>query len=65
MARATGRRRESASCSRTTARSSPAPTIDEACYKAVTFERMCRFTYDLLAVGAHAVEDPAPSSAPS
>src|SRR5436190_1665367 len=26
-------------------------TIGEACYKAVTFERMCRFTYDLLVVG--------------
>ena len=23
-----------------------APTIGEACYKAETFERMCRFTYD-------------------
>jgi ribulose-5-phosphate 4-epimerase/fuculose-1-phosphate aldolase len=26
-------------------------TIGEACYKAVTFERMCRFTYDILAAG--------------
>jgi len=26
-----------------------APTIPEACYKATTFERMCRFTYDMLA----------------
>ena len=26
-------------------------TIGEACYKAVTFERMCHFTYDLLVVG--------------
>ena len=26
-----------------------APTIAEACYKATTFERMCRFTYDTLA----------------
>ena len=28
-----------------------APTIAEACYKATTFERMCRFTYDTLAAG--------------
>jgi ribulose-5-phosphate 4-epimerase/fuculose-1-phosphate aldolase len=28
-----------------------APTIAEACYKAVTFERMCRFTVDALALG--------------
>ena len=26
-------------------------TIGEACYKAATFERMCRFTYDTLAAG--------------
>ena len=26
-------------------------TIGAACYKAVTFERMCRFTFDLLVVG--------------
>jgi ribulose-5-phosphate 4-epimerase/fuculose-1-phosphate aldolase len=26
-------------------------SIGEACYKAVTFERMCRFNYDLLVVG--------------
>jgi ribulose-5-phosphate 4-epimerase/fuculose-1-phosphate aldolase len=28
-----------------------APTIEELCYKAATFERMCRFTYDILAAG--------------
>ena len=28
-----------------------APTIAEACYKATTFERMCRFTYDILLAG--------------
>ena len=28
-----------------------APTIPEACYKATTFERMCRLTYDTLAAG--------------
>ena len=28
-----------------------APTIAAACYKATTFERMCRFTYDILAAG--------------
>jgi ribulose-5-phosphate 4-epimerase/fuculose-1-phosphate aldolase len=28
-------------------------TIGEACYKAVTFERMCRFTYDTLVAGRH------------
>jgi len=28
-----------------------APTIPEACYKATTFERMCRFTYDTIAAG--------------
>ena len=30
-----------------------APTIGEACYKAATFERMCRFTYDILVAGAN------------
>ena len=36
-----------------------APTIAEACYKAVTFERMCRFTYDALAAGREPDEVPA------
>ena len=35
-----------------------APTIAEACYKATTFERMCRFTYDTLAAGRDADGDP-------
>jgi ribulose-5-phosphate 4-epimerase/fuculose-1-phosphate aldolase len=34
-------------------------TIGEACYKAATFERMCRFTYDTLALGRAPVEIPA------
>ena len=34
-------------------------TIGEACYKAVTFERMCRFTYDILASGRTPREIPA------
>jgi ribulose-5-phosphate 4-epimerase/fuculose-1-phosphate aldolase len=34
-------------------------TIGDACYRAVTFERMCRFTYDLLAAGHAPVEIPA------
>ena len=33
-------------------------TIGEACYKAVTFERMCRFTYDVLAAGRTPIEIP-------
>jgi ribulose-5-phosphate 4-epimerase/fuculose-1-phosphate aldolase len=33
-----------------------APTMQLACYKAVTFERMCRFTYDTLAAGREPVE---------
>jgi len=33
-----------------------APTIESACYKAVTFERMCRFTYDILRTGRVPVE---------
>ena len=33
-------------------------TIGEACYKAVTFARMCRFTYDILAAGLVPVEVP-------
>jgi len=34
-------------------------TIGEACYKAVTFERMCRLTYDILALGRTPIEVPA------
>lgn len=34
-------------------------TVGEACYRAVTFERMCRFTYDLLAIGHTPAEVPA------
>jgi len=34
-------------------------TIGETCYKAVTFERMCRFTYDILAAGREPLEIPA------
>ena len=40
-----------------------APTVAEACYKAVTFERMCRFTYDVLALGRAPVEVPADARA--
>jgi ribulose-5-phosphate 4-epimerase/fuculose-1-phosphate aldolase len=35
-----------------------APTIAEACYKATTFERMCRFTYDILRAQRTPVELP-------
>jgi L-fuculose-phosphate aldolase len=28
-----------------------ASTIEDACYRAATFEHMCRFTYDILAAG--------------
>jgi ribulose-5-phosphate 4-epimerase/fuculose-1-phosphate aldolase len=35
-----------------------APAIEEACYKAATFERMCRLTYDVLQVGRTPVEVP-------
>jgi ribulose-5-phosphate 4-epimerase/fuculose-1-phosphate aldolase len=35
-----------------------APTIQLACYKATTFERMCRFTYDTLAAGREPAELP-------
>jgi ribulose-5-phosphate 4-epimerase/fuculose-1-phosphate aldolase len=35
-----------------------APTIEDACYRAVTFERMCRFTYDILAAGRTPTEIP-------
>ena len=38
-------------------------TIGEACYKAVTFERMCRMTYDVLRAGRQPVEIPAPARA--
>jgi ribulose-5-phosphate 4-epimerase/fuculose-1-phosphate aldolase len=34
-------------------------TIGEACYKAVTFERMCRFTYDIYAARLAPMEVPA------
>ena len=40
-----------------------APTIPEACYKATTFERMCRFTYDTIAAGRVANEIPADARA--
>ena len=40
-----------------------APTIEEACYKAATFERMCRFTYDILATGRTPEEVPADARA--
>jgi ribulose-5-phosphate 4-epimerase/fuculose-1-phosphate aldolase len=36
-----------------------APSVEEACYKAVCFERMCRFTYDILAAGRQPEEVPA------
>jgi ribulose-5-phosphate 4-epimerase/fuculose-1-phosphate aldolase len=36
-----------------------APTIEEVCYKATTFERMCRLTYDVLQAGRAPVEVPA------
>ena len=36
-----------------------APTVEELCYKATTFERMCRFTYDILRTGREPVEFPA------
>jgi ribulose-5-phosphate 4-epimerase/fuculose-1-phosphate aldolase len=36
-----------------------APTVAEMCYKATTFERMCRFTYDALAAGHQPAEVPA------
>ncbi len=35
-----------------------APTVMEACYKAATFERMCRLTYDVLAAGREPIELP-------
>jgi ribulose-5-phosphate 4-epimerase/fuculose-1-phosphate aldolase len=36
-----------------------APTIAEACYKATTFERMCRFTYDAITADRAPAEVPA------
>jgi ribulose-5-phosphate 4-epimerase/fuculose-1-phosphate aldolase len=36
-----------------------APTVEELCYKATTFERMCRFTYDILRAGREPIELPA------
>jgi ribulose-5-phosphate 4-epimerase/fuculose-1-phosphate aldolase len=36
-----------------------APAIEEACYKAATFERMCRLTYDVLRAGRKPTEVPA------
>ena len=36
-----------------------APTVEELCYKAVTFERMCRFTFDIISSGASPREIPA------
>jgi hypothetical protein len=35
-----------------------APTIPEACYKATTFERMCRFTYGAIVAGHKPTEVP-------
>jgi ribulose-5-phosphate 4-epimerase/fuculose-1-phosphate aldolase len=35
-----------------------APTIEDACYRAVTFERMCRLTYDILRAGRTPTEIP-------
>ena len=35
-----------------------APTVEELCYKATTFERMCRFTYDILRTGRVPAEFP-------
>jgi ribulose-5-phosphate 4-epimerase/fuculose-1-phosphate aldolase len=35
-----------------------APTVAEACYKAATFERMCRLTYDVLRAGREPLEVP-------
>lgn len=36
-----------------------APAIPEACYKATTFERMCRLTFDTIAAGREPFEIPA------
>lgn len=40
-----------------------APTVPEACYKAATFERMCRMTYDTLVAGRTPAEVPADARA--
>jgi ribulose-5-phosphate 4-epimerase/fuculose-1-phosphate aldolase len=40
-----------------------APTIPEACYKATTFERMCRLTYDAITAGREPNEIPADARA--
>ena len=40
-----------------------ATTIGEACYKAVTFERMCRLTYDIFAARLGPIEVPADARA--
>lgn len=40
-----------------------APTVAEACYKATTFERMCRFTYDAIRAGREPIELPADARA--
>ena len=37
--------------------------IEDACYRAVTFERMCRFTYDILQSGREPIELSAPERA--
>ena len=36
------------------------PTLEAACYKAATYERMCRFTLDALEAGVALLELPAP-----
>ena len=41
-----------------------APTIPEACYKATTFERMCRFTYDAITAGHKPTEVPVAARPP-
>lgn len=41
-----------------------APTVAEAAYKAVTFERMCRLTADVLLAGRTPVEVPAAARGP-
>jgi ribulose-5-phosphate 4-epimerase/fuculose-1-phosphate aldolase len=41
-----------------------ASTIEDACYRAATFERMCRLTYDVLAAGRTPSEIPPEQRAP-
>jgi ribulose-5-phosphate 4-epimerase/fuculose-1-phosphate aldolase len=41
-----------------------ASTIEDACYRAATFERMCRLTYDVLAAGRTPTEIPPEQRAP-